>query len=110
MEEELKRLEQEAGTALQEITDATGLEPFRVKYLGRKGLFSTVMRQLGQVPKEERPRIGQLANQYRRAVGVAPQYREELRSALERVKTGGGVPVVDVIEQINREVHTNGFS
>ena len=68
MEDELKRLEQEAGTVLQEITDATGLEPFRVKYLGRKGLFSTLMRQLGQVSKEERPRLGQLANQVKKNI------------------------------------------
>jgi hypothetical protein len=57
---------------------------------------------------EECPRLRhQLANQYRRVVGVAAESREELRAAMERVKMGGGVPVVDVIEQINRDVHAN---
>ena len=62
MEDELKRLEQEAAAEIDALTDSSGLESFRVKFLGRKGLFSTVMRQLGQVPKEDRPRLGQLAN------------------------------------------------
>ncbi|MCL7487475.1 MAG: phenylalanine--tRNA ligase subunit alpha [Desulfobulbaceae bacterium] len=62
MEDELKRLEQEAASAIDALSDPSGLESFRVKYLGRKGLFSTVMRRLGQVPKEDRPRLGQLAN------------------------------------------------
>ena len=62
MEDELKRLEQEAAAEIDALTDSSSLESFRVKFLGRKGLFSTVMRQLGQVPKEDRPRLGQLAN------------------------------------------------
>ncbi len=61
MEDELKRLEQEAAAEIDAL-DSSSLESFRVKFLGRKGLFSTVMRQLGQVPKEDRPRLGQLAN------------------------------------------------
>jgi phenylalanyl-tRNA synthetase alpha chain len=62
MEDELKRLEREAASEIDALSDSSGLEFFRVKFLGRKGLFSTVMRQLGQVPKEDRPRLGQLAN------------------------------------------------
>lgn len=62
MEDELKRLEQEALAALDNITGAEGLEPFRVRFLGRKGLFPAVMRRLGQVSVEDRPRLGQLAN------------------------------------------------
>lgn len=62
MEDELKRLEQEAVSELESLSDLAGLELFRVKFLGRKGLFSTVMRRLGEVPKEDRPRLGQLAN------------------------------------------------
>jgi len=83
MEEELKNLEQEALAALAAIDGQAGLEPFRVKYLGRKGLFSTVMRQLGQVPKEERPRVGQLANEIRNRVTESfEQRKEELSDGL----------------------------
>lgn len=62
MEDELKRLEREAASEIDALSDLSGLESFRVKFLGRKGLFSTVMRRLGQVSVEDRPRLGQLAN------------------------------------------------
>ncbi|MGV1098185.1 phenylalanine--tRNA ligase subunit alpha [Thiovibrio sp. JS02] len=62
MEEELLRLKAEAVAQLAALNEASGLEAFRVQYLGRKGQFTTVMRQLGQVSPEERPRLGKLAN------------------------------------------------
>ena len=63
MEVELKRLEQEAVSALAALSGVDELEPFRVRFLGRKGLLASVMRQLGQVSVEDRPRLGQLANE-----------------------------------------------
>jgi len=68
MENELQRLKAEAEKALQNITDKANLEEFRVTFLGRKGLLSSTMKQLGQVPKEDRPRLGQLANTIKKAV------------------------------------------
>ncbi len=62
MEEELHRLKTEALARLGEINLPAELEEFRVKYLGRKGSFSGLMKQLGQVDPSERPRLGQLAN------------------------------------------------
>ena len=62
MEEELLRLKTEANEALAKLSTTAELESFRIKYLGRKGLFTGLMRQLGQVPAEERPRLGKLAN------------------------------------------------
>ncbi len=62
MEQELQSLETEARESLQELNDTNLLEEFRIRYLGRKGKFSTIMRQLGTVSAEDRPRVGQLAN------------------------------------------------
>ena len=62
MEQELKNLEAKARETLSTIKDRDQLEAFRIEYLGRKGKFSTIMRSLGQVDKEDRPRVGQLAN------------------------------------------------
>lgn len=62
MEEELLRLKSEASASLAAAADGAALESFRIKYLGRKGLFTTIMRSLGTVASEERPRLGQLAN------------------------------------------------
>jgi phenylalanyl-tRNA synthetase alpha chain len=62
MEQELQSLETEARQSLQNLNDQNLLEEFRIRFLGRKGKFSSIMRQLGTVSAEERPRIGQLAN------------------------------------------------
>jgi phenylalanyl-tRNA synthetase alpha chain len=62
MEQELQRLQTEAKQQLSTLSDAGQLEDFRIRFLGRKGSFSTVMRSLGKVPPEDRPRLGQLAN------------------------------------------------
>ncbi|MCI5222967.1 MAG: phenylalanine--tRNA ligase subunit alpha [Candidatus Electrothrix sp. AR4] len=68
MESRLQSLKAEAEKALCIISDKGGLEEFRVKYLGRKGLLSSTMKQLGQVAKEDRPRLGQLANTIKKDV------------------------------------------
>ena len=62
MEQELQSLQKQAIQELSDISEAVQLEEYRIKFLGRKGLFTTIMRQLGTVPKEDRPRLGQLAN------------------------------------------------
>jgi len=63
MEHELLKLKQEAEEALAQVAGAEQLEVFRVKFLGRKGgLLTGILRQLGQVAPEDRPRLGQLAN------------------------------------------------
>lgn len=62
MEQDLHKLESEARETIAGLEDTKQLEEFRIRYLGRKGLFSTIMRNLGQVDAEDRPRMGQLAN------------------------------------------------
>ncbi len=62
MEQELQSLETEARQSLQNLNDQNLLEEFRIRFLGRKGKFSSIMRQLGTVSAEDRPLIGQLAN------------------------------------------------
>jgi phenylalanyl-tRNA synthetase alpha chain len=63
MEQDLLHLQAEAASALSELNSPKDLEELRVKYLGRKGLFTGLLRNLGQVSPEERPRLGKLANQ-----------------------------------------------
>lgn len=62
MEDELLRLQAEALACLGSAQDGTAVETCRVKYLGRKGLFSSAMRSLGSVSAADRPRLGKLAN------------------------------------------------
>lgn len=84
MENELLRLKQEAEEVLGKIADPAQLEAFRVKYLGRKGgLLTGVLRQLGKVAPEDRPRLGQLANEIKLSVESRfEQIKVQLTAAL----------------------------
>ena len=50
---------------LSEIKDSdkNTLEEIRIKYLGKKGEFTSILRNMANVSKEERPKIGELINQ-----------------------------------------------
>jgi len=63
MEQELRQLQTEAETKLATLENQKDLEEVRVRYLGRKGMFTGLLRRLGQVSAEERPRLGKLANE-----------------------------------------------
>jgi len=82
--------------ALAEIAGATSeelLEAIRLKYLGRNGSLNAVLRGLGQLPADERPAMGALANAVKTAVaealdtGKAALARDRLERAIgeERV-------------------------
>ena len=71
MQEELKQIETEALAELKTVEDLSDLESLRIKYFGRKGLLSTVMRGMGKLSKAERPVIGKLANEVRTSLTEA---------------------------------------
>jgi phenylalanyl-tRNA synthetase alpha chain len=66
MEQELLQLQAESESKLSTLENLKDLEELRVRYLGRKGLFTSLLRQLGQVSAEDRPRLGKLANQIKK--------------------------------------------
>jgi len=92
MEEELLHLAEQAAEDLAACGSAGELESFRVKYLGRKGLFTSVMRSLGSVPKEDRPRLGQLANSKKKELEAL---FVDKRDSLGTVKSRKGGAAVD---------------
>ncbi|MBM7555015.1 phenylalanine--tRNA ligase subunit alpha [Thalassobacillus pellis] len=65
MKEQLKELETEALEKVQLAEDTKALQDVRVAYLGKKGPITEVLRGMGRLSKEERPVIGQLANEVR---------------------------------------------
>lgn len=85
----MKELMQELSVnALQSIHDAESmeaLEALRVKYLGKKGELTAILKQMGKLSAEERPVMGQLANKIRADIeGSIDVKRTELESkALE---------------------------
>lgn len=68
MKEKLEALKVEALAKLQEVMDQQVLNELRVKYLGKKGELTEVLRGMGGLSAEERPVIGQVANQVRSAI------------------------------------------
>ena len=65
MKEALEKIEQSAKQALSAAADAKVLEEIRVKYLGKKGEITAILKQMGKLSAEERPKMGQLANKVR---------------------------------------------
>ena len=69
MRDTLSRIKDEALAALQ--AENADLEQIRIKYLGKKGELTAVLRGMGALSAEERPIIGQLANEVRAQIEEA---------------------------------------
>ena len=79
-------LEQIRQKAIAEIEAADDTEALRVQYLGKKGELTAVLRGMGKVSPEERPLIGQLANEVRVEIEAALEKKaeEKQRKDLEK--------------------------
>ncbi|WP_182187097.1 phenylalanine--tRNA ligase subunit alpha [Pectinatus frisingensis] len=65
MEQELIQIKEKALAAIKAADDLTVLNEQRVRYLGKKGSLTAILRGMGKLAPEERPRIGQLVNKVR---------------------------------------------
>ncbi|WP_243386100.1 phenylalanine--tRNA ligase subunit alpha [Bacillus kexueae] len=70
MQEQLLKLRDEALAQVQEATDLKMVNQVRVSYLGKKGPITEVLRGMGKLSPEERPKIGSLANEVREAIAT----------------------------------------
>ena len=71
MKQQLEVIRAAALDAIAETKDAEDLAALRVKYLGKKGELTAVLKQMGKLSAEERPVMGQLANDVRAALEKA---------------------------------------
>lgn len=76
MESKLRKLQEHAKLEISSVDSMETLEKIRVKYLGKKGELTEVLRGMGSLSPEERPLIGKVAN----------EVREVLESLLEEAK------------------------
>ena len=78
-------IEKLRATALEELAKSDDVEALRIKYLGKKGELTALLRGMGGVSPEERPKIGQLVNELRETIeGAIEQKQKELsEKALE---------------------------
>ena len=89
MKETLLKIKADAEAKLAAIKGNDELEAVRVEFLGKKGALTAVLRTMGKLSPEERPKIGQLANEVREAIenDITERRRaieaEKLRAKLE---------------------------
>lgn len=65
MREKLEQIKNTALDELNKVSSKTELENIRVKYLGKKGELTQILRGMGKLSPEERPIVGKLANEVR---------------------------------------------
>jgi phenylalanyl-tRNA synthetase alpha chain len=77
--EELSRvfaaIENEAATNIGVVEDLKGLDDFRIKFLGKKGILTAYLKQLKDVSKDDRPSFGQLINNVKEIIEKMIQNR-----------------------------------
>ena len=71
MKEQLAKIRLEALAAFEQAQSAAELDSLRVQYLGKKGELTAVLKMMGKLSAEERPAMGQLANEVRSALEAA---------------------------------------
>jgi len=76
--ENLEALTQQALEAVNNAQDTAALDQVRVQFLGKKGEITSLMKQLGKVSPEERPKVGAVINEAKTAVQDAINLRREL--------------------------------
>ncbi|HEY9577948.1 MAG TPA: phenylalanine--tRNA ligase subunit alpha [Pseudobacillus sp.] len=127
MEQQLKELQIEALAKVEAAEDLKQLNDIRVAYLGKKGPITEVLKGMGKLSAEERPKMGALANEVRAAVASAIEVKQ---SALEQkaieeqlkketidvtlpgrpVRTGSVHPLTKVVEEIEDLFISMGYS
>lgn len=85
MKEQLANIKSEALAAIADSETTAALDSVRVKYLGKKGELTAVLKQMGKLSAEERPVIGQIANEVRETLtqAIAAQNTRLEEKALE---------------------------
>jgi len=68
VQEDLRRLVEEARAELARVADAAGVDEVRVRYLGKKGLITEQLKRVGEQPLALRPQLGQWVNDAKRAL------------------------------------------
>ena len=77
MLEHLNQIHADAQSTLEAVKDSASLENWRVTYLGRKSTLMQSFESLKTLPKNERPQVGQRANQIKTALEEAFAFKEE---------------------------------
>jgi len=123
MKDKLMAMRDECLTAIEQSSSDQTLEAARLKYLGKKGELTSILKSLGQLEPEERKEIGMLANNIKAEIGEVIAAREESLIAERSVfdgdidltvpglqpQSGSLHPITQMCYDLNDAFHSMGF-
>ena len=87
MKEQLSALQTDAINLVASSQNETEIEAIRVKYLGKKGELTAILKQMGSLSPEERPKMGALVNEAKQELEeLISVKKNELKSAVQQKK------------------------
>lgn len=123
----MEKIKGEALAEIKKVNESQGLEEIRVKYLGKKGELTSILRGMGGLSSEERPLIGKLANDVREIIESSlstvmkdiSQREKNLKLSMENIditmpgknnRIGGLHPITKVLDEMKEIFFGMGFS
>jgi phenylalanyl-tRNA synthetase alpha chain len=127
MKAQLETWQQEVETALPSLDDPKSIDQLRVKYLGKRGLITLALREIGKLSPAERPLLGKIVNEVKERIErliaarltevQAQQLQREILSQTLDVTLPGRMPpqghkhpLTQVLEEVQEIFHGLGFS
>ena len=127
MQEKLLNLQEVALSDIKDASNIEEVESLRVKYLGKKGEITAILKEMGKLSAEERPTIGKVANEVREALETNISYKKEELKSIEQqkklleevidvtmpstpVNMGKRHPISQIIDEITEIFMGMGFS
>ncbi len=97
IQEQLSRIQEEVSSQLDRIRDRNALEEMRLRVLGKKGELTLLLRSMGQLPPDERPKAGQMINAVR---GSITRQLEEIEQNVKRAEQNKRLEkeIIDITE------------
>ena len=90
MKEEIVRIQRDALARIAQVSDRRGVEDARVAILGKKGELTMAQTGMKDVPREEKPAVGQLLNEARKAITEALDAKlEEVQAQADKAAVAG---------------------
>ena len=102
MKEEIAKIKENSIKEMEDCKDLKTLNDVRVKYLGKKGELTLVLRGMGKLSPEERPVIGSLVNEVRDELNTLLENKEKQleHEELERRLTTENIDVTEPSKKI----------
>lgn len=76
--QKIAKIKEEAWKELAELADLNAVEAYRLSYFGKKGIIQSLMAEMKNLPKEEKPQFGQAVNEFK--TGLAKQLESKKAS------------------------------